>query len=61
MGYSIRNERYRYTEWDDGKKGTQLYDYQTDPTEAKNLAEDPAAADVVKQMRTLLQGVKKSK
>ena len=43
MGYSVRDERYRYTEWDGGKKGTQLYDYETDPGELKNLADDPAA------------------
>ncbi len=41
LGYSIRNERYRYTEWDGGKKGVQLYDYDTDPGELKNLADDP--------------------
>lgn len=54
MGYSVRNERYRYTEWDSGKKGVQLYDYDTDPNELKNLADDPKHADIVKQMKALL-------
>jgi len=54
MGYSVRNDRYRYTEWDGGKKGVQLYDYDKDPGELKNLAEDPMYADVVKQMKALL-------
>jgi uncharacterized sulfatase len=54
MGYTVRNERYRYTEWDDGKKGAQLFDYETDPGELKNLAADPAHADTVKQMKALL-------
>jgi iduronate 2-sulfatase len=54
MGYSIRNARYRYTEWEDGKKGVQLYDYTKDPGELKNLAEDPASASVVKEMKELL-------
>ena len=55
MGRSVRTERYRYTEWDGGKKGVQLYDYDTDPYETKNLAEDPKSADVVKMMKALLK------
>ena len=45
MGYSVRTERYRYTEWDGGKAGTQLYDYDKDPGELKNLADDPTHAE----------------
>jgi uncharacterized sulfatase len=58
MGYSVRTERYRYTEWDNGKKGVQLYDYEKDPAELKNLFDDPSYADVVKQMKTLLPTTK---
>ena len=54
LGYSVRTERYRYTEWDGGKKGAQLFDYQTDPNEMKNLADDPALADVVRQLKAKL-------
>jgi uncharacterized sulfatase len=54
MGYTVRTEMYRYTEWDGGQKGAQLYDYEKDPQELKNLAADPAFADVVKQMKGLL-------
>lgn len=54
MGYSVRTERYRYTEWDGGAKGVQLFDYENDPGELKNLADDPKYADVVKQMKALL-------
>jgi uncharacterized sulfatase len=59
LGYSVRNERYRYTEWDGGKRGVQLYDYEKDAAELKNLADDPAYADVVKQMKALLPQAKK--
>lgn len=52
MGRSIRTERYRYTEWDDGRKGAQLYDYVADPGETKNLVDDPKLAEVTKQLST---------
>ena len=55
MGRSVRTERYRYTEWDGGKKGVQLYDYEKDPGELKNLADDPAYAETVKQMKRFFQ------
>jgi uncharacterized sulfatase len=54
LGYSVRTDRYRYTEWDGGKKGVQLFDYQNDPGELKNLADDPGSAEVVAQMKKLL-------
>jgi arylsulfatase A-like enzyme len=42
MGYSMRTNRYRYTEWQD-KQGKvvarELYDHQTDPAETKNVVE----------------------
>jgi uncharacterized sulfatase len=53
-GYSVRTERYRYTEWDGGRRGRQLYDHQSDPHELHNLADDPAQADTVSELRRLL-------
>ncbi len=54
-GYSVRTERWRYTEWDDGKKGAQLYDHQADPHEYRNLAADPKHAQVVGELKALVQ------
>lgn len=54
-GHSVRTDRWRYTEWDNSKQGRQLYDYQTDPQEMKNLADDPQQASVVSQMQSLVR------
>jgi uncharacterized sulfatase len=56
MGRSVRTERWRYTEWDGGAAGTELYDQVADPGELKNLAEDPAQAGTKAELKTLLQG-----
>ena len=58
MGRSIRTDRYRYTEWDDGKKGSQLYDYEVDPGELKNLATDPASQAIVAELKGRLKAMK---
>jgi uncharacterized sulfatase len=57
MGYSIRTGRWRYTEWDRGTRGTELYDEAQDPHESNNLAGDPAHRKVVAQMQRLLRQV----
>ena len=42
MGETVRTERYRYTEWAEGTMGVELYDYDADPGELTNLADDRA-------------------
>lgn len=54
MGYSVRTERWRYTEWDGGKLGTELYDHDADPHEWNNLAHDPKSAKQIAELRQLL-------
>lgn len=55
MGRSVRTEQYRYTEWDDGKKGAQLFDEIADPDELKNLVDDPALAPVRERLSALIR------
>ncbi len=54
LGRSIRTDRYRYTEWDHGDYGAELYDYKRDPEEFTNLAKDPEKAALVKRLRRKL-------
>jgi uncharacterized sulfatase len=55
MGRSVRTERYRFTEWDDGKKGAELYDHEKDPEEKVNVLSDPKYGDAVRELRALLK------
>lgn len=53
-GRSVRTERWRYTEWDEGKMGTELYDHDADPTEQRNLAGDAKFAETVSELKKVL-------
>jgi uncharacterized sulfatase len=53
-GRSVRTDRYRYTEWNEGKDGVELYDEENDPAEVKNLAKDSGSASVVSEMKKRL-------
>lgn len=55
FGYSLRTPRWRYTEWDEGNKGRELYDHQNDPRELKNLADDPQHAQTVAKLSEQLR------
>ena len=57
MGYSVRTERWRYTEWDGGAQGNELYDHDADPMEHRNLAADPKHGKVVEEMKGLLREI----
>jgi arylsulfatase A-like enzyme len=65
MGYAIRDSRYRLVEWTKGFKSYmpfdeskvlayELYDYNKDPEERHNVANDPTYASVVKNLKKKL-------
>lgn len=54
MGYSIRDERYRYTMWNGGAEGEELYDYAEDPRELKNVA---GTSGVKSALRSKLEAI----
>jgi len=55
-GYSLRTPRWRYTEWDEGRRGRELYDHDADPRELTNLADAPDHATDVAALSTQLRG-----
>ncbi len=58
MGYSLRTDRYRYTEW--GYRGAELYDHERDPGENINIANRPEnkalVARLSRQLHALVPG-----
>ncbi len=55
FGYSLRTPRWRYTEWDNGDKGRELYGHDNDPRELTNLADDPAHQETIAELSKQIQ------
>jgi len=55
MGASIRTDRWRYTEWNEGEQGIELYDHSNDPGEFDNLASKPKFAGIISDLREKLR------
>ena len=58
-GYSLRTDRYRYTEWvkpDGSVAYRDLYDMHDDPGEERNIAGDPELADELDSLAAILRG-----
>lgn len=53
-GYSIRTQRWRYTRWNNGDNGHELYDHSGDSAEQANLADSPDHKAIVTKLNTLL-------
>lgn len=63
IGYSLRTERYRYTSWYKGnvreaasldinnRIAEEIYDYEADPLEKRNLAKDKKYAKILEELR----------
>ncbi len=68
MGYSVRTDQFRYTEWVkfqgkpqyrpvwDKQVATELYDHKKDPQENKNEASNPEYKNIVVELSKLLHG-----
>jgi arylsulfatase A-like enzyme len=58
MGYSIRTERYRFTEWQNRQTGRieaqAFFDYVSDPDETENRIDHPEYTRVIQKLKTLL-------
>ncbi len=55
-GYSLRTDRYRYTEWGpNASLGAELYDRQKDPQELHNLANNSDQAQTIAKLSALLR------
>jgi iduronate 2-sulfatase len=59
MGYSLRTDQYRFTEWYDIKTNTlvatELYDHTTDGNETKNVAGQRSYVAQVKKLHLQLE------
>jgi arylsulfatase A-like enzyme len=59
MGYSMRTDRYRFTQWVKREDSSQvdaveLYDHQTDPQEDENIANRPENVALVRELTAKL-------
>jgi arylsulfatase A-like enzyme len=60
FGYSLRTARWRYTEWDEGRAGRELYDHDNDPQELTNLANQAKHEATVTELSQQLRAAAKA-
>ncbi len=54
LGRSVRTNRWRFTQWNRGASGSELYDHVSDPDEFHNLANSPQFQVEIPKLQTLL-------
>jgi iduronate 2-sulfatase len=58
MGYTVRSKQHRYVEWREWPAGAvaavELYDHKTDSAETVNVADHPAYASIIADLRNAL-------
>ncbi|HEX3130353.1 MAG TPA: sulfatase-like hydrolase/transferase [Thermoanaerobaculia bacterium] len=52
---AVRTPTHKLILWKDPVRGEELYDLKSDPAETRNLISDPAAQEVLRDLRTRLQ------
>jgi uncharacterized sulfatase len=55
IGRSVRTARWRFTEWDEGRRGSALFDHDQDPHEMRNLVDSPQHQPIVASLRKPLR------
>ena len=55
MGRSVRTDQWRYTEWDFGREGIELYAHPQDKKEYHNLADKPDLKGIQQTLKALLE------
>jgi iduronate 2-sulfatase len=54
-GRSVRTEKWRYIEWDDGRAGVELYDMEKDYGNYHNLAGEAGYSQTMSQLKAMLK------
>ena len=60
MGYTMRTKRYRFTRWENFDENREiaareLYDYERDPLETVNCADDPEHAGILAELESQME------
>lgn len=54
VGHSVRTANYRYTQWDGGRQGDELYSFADDPAGINNRSNDPALTGQRSELKEIL-------